>query len=58
MKPSIQDSVEELSDDTFVWAYKNIRGRDTVEEFMSCGILPLSAGVDFENIKVAVTPAL
>jgi hypothetical protein len=57
MKPSIQDSVEDLSDDAFLWACKNIGGRDAVEEFMSCGIWLLSAGVDFEHVKVGVTPA-
>jgi hypothetical protein len=51
-KPSVQHSVDDLSDDAFIWAYKNIGGRDAVEEFMSCGVWPLSAGVDFEQVKV------
>jgi hypothetical protein len=54
-KPSIQDSVGDLSDDAFVWASKNTGHRDAVEEFMSCGIWPLSAGVDFEHVKVDLT---
>jgi hypothetical protein len=37
-KPSVQDSVQDLSDDAFVWACNNIRGRDVVEEFVSCGV--------------------
>jgi hypothetical protein len=57
MKPSVQDFVEDLSDDALVWAYKNIKDRDAVEEFMSCGIWPLSAGVNFEHVKVGLTPA-
>jgi hypothetical protein len=53
MKPSVQD----LSDDSFIWACKNIGGRDAVEEFISCGVWPLSAGVSFEHVKVGLTPA-
>jgi hypothetical protein len=49
MKPSIQDSVGDFNDDAFVWACKNIRGRDVVEEFMSCGVWPLSAGVNLSK---------
>jgi hypothetical protein len=57
MKPSVEDSVQDLSDNAFVWAYKNIRGRDVVEEVISCGVWPLSAGVNFEHVKVDLTPA-
>jgi hypothetical protein len=57
-KPSVQNSIEDLSDDAFVWAYKNIKDRDAVEEFVSCGIWPLSIGVNFEHVKVGLTPAL
>jgi hypothetical protein len=57
-KPSVQDSVEDLNDDAFVLACKNIGGRDIVEEFMSCGVWPLSVGVDFEQVKVDLTPFL
>jgi hypothetical protein len=56
-KPSVQDFVEDLSDDAFVWACKNIRGRGAVEEFVSCGIWPLSVGLDFEHVKVGLIPA-
>jgi hypothetical protein len=56
-RPSVQDSVEDLSDDAFIWAYKNIRGRDVVEEFVSCGVWPLSTGVSFEHVKVGLTLA-
>jgi hypothetical protein len=55
-KPSIQDSVEDISDGAFVWASRNIRGQDVVE-FVSCGIWPLYASVDFEHVKVDLTPA-
>jgi hypothetical protein len=27
-----------------------------MEEFMSCGVWPLSAGVDFEQVKADLTP--
>jgi hypothetical protein len=55
MKPSIQDSGEDLSDDTFIWASKIIEGRDAIEEFVSCGVWSLAAGVNFEHVKVDLT---
>jgi hypothetical protein len=55
-KPFVQDSVGDLNDDAFISACKNIGGRDAVEEFVSCGVWPLSAGVDFEQVKVNLTP--
>jgi hypothetical protein len=56
MKPSISDSAQDLSDDAFVWACQNIRGRDAVEEVVSCGVCPLSTGVNFGHVKVDLTP--
>jgi hypothetical protein len=56
MKPSVQDYVQDLSDNAFIWACKNIGGQDVVEEFVSCGVWPLSTGVDFEQVKVHLTP--
>jgi hypothetical protein len=55
-KPSIESSGEDLSDDAFVWASRNIGGRDAVEEFVSCSVWPLAGGVSFEHVKVALTP--
>jgi hypothetical protein len=55
MEPSISYSAQGLSDDAFIWASQNIGGRDTVEVFVPCGIWPLSAGVDFEHVKVDLT---
>jgi hypothetical protein len=55
MKPTISDSAQDLNDDAFVWASQNIGGRDAVKEFVSCGGWPLSAGVDFEHVKVDLT---
>jgi hypothetical protein len=52
MKPISSDTTQDLIDDAFVWASQNIRGRDVVEEFLSCGIWPLSTGIDFEHVKV------
>jgi hypothetical protein len=54
-KPISSDTAQDLNDDAFVWASQNIRGRDAVEEFLSCGVWPLSAGVDFEHVKVDFT---
>jgi hypothetical protein len=34
----------------------NIGGGDIVEKFVSCGIWPLVVGVDFEHVKVDLTP--
>jgi hypothetical protein len=55
-KPSISDSAQDLNDDAFIWASQNIGGRGAVEEFVSCGVWTISAGVDFEHVKVDLTP--
>jgi hypothetical protein len=55
-KPSFNCLDEDLSDGAFVWASKCITGQDAVEEFVSCGVWPLAAGVDFEHVKVGETP--
>jgi hypothetical protein len=55
-KPSIQNSGEDLSDDAFISASRNIEGRDDVEEFVSCGVWPLATIVNFEHVKVDLTP--
>jgi hypothetical protein len=54
-KPISSDTTQDLNDDAFVWASQNIGGRDAVEEFLSCGVWPLSIGVDFEHVKVHFT---
>jgi hypothetical protein len=56
MKPSFDCPNDDLSDDAFIWASKCIRGRDAMEKFMSCGVWPLAAGVNIEQVKVDVTP--
>jgi hypothetical protein len=55
-KPSYDCSGEDLSDGAFVWASKCIGGRDAVEEFMSCGVWPLATAVNFEQVRVSLTP--
>jgi hypothetical protein len=55
MKPISSDTTQDLIDDGFVWVSQNIGGRDVVEEFLSCGIWPLSTDVDFEHVKVDFT---
>jgi hypothetical protein len=57
-KPSYDCSGEDLSNDALIWSSKCIRGRDSVEEFVSCGVWPLAAGVNFEQVKVGSTPIL
>jgi hypothetical protein len=56
MKPSYDCFGKVLSDNAFVWASKCIGGRHAVEEFVSCGVRPLAAGVNFEQVKVSLTP--
>jgi hypothetical protein len=54
-KPTISNTAQDLNDDAFVWASQNIGGRDAVEAFVSSGVWLLSAGVDFEHVKVDFT---
>jgi hypothetical protein len=46
---------DDLSIDAFVWAYKYIGGWDAMEEFVACGIWPLGADVNFDQVSVSVT---
>jgi hypothetical protein len=55
-KPSFDCPRDDLSNGTFVLASKCIGGRDAMEEFVSCGVWPLAAGINFEHVKVGVTP--
>jgi hypothetical protein len=50
--PSFDCPNDNLSDGAFVWASKSIGGWDAVEEFISCDVWPLAAGVNFEQVKV------
>jgi hypothetical protein len=54
-KPITSDTAQDLNDDAFVWASQNIEGRDDVEQFLSCEVWPLSAGVNFDHVKVHFT---
>jgi hypothetical protein len=55
-KPPFDCPGDDLSDVAFIQASQCIGGRDAVEEFVSCGVWPLAAGVNFEQVKVGVTP--
>jgi hypothetical protein len=55
-KPSFKCPDDNLRDGAFVWASKNIRGWDAVEEFVGCGVWPLAASVSFEQVLVGVMP--
>jgi hypothetical protein len=48
---------EDLGDVAFVKATKFIRGQDAMEEYLACGMYPLSASVSFERVADGVTPA-
>jgi hypothetical protein len=37
-KPICFDTAQDLNDEDFIWASQNIRGRDVVEEFLSCWV--------------------
>jgi hypothetical protein len=54
-KPISSNTTQDLNDDGFIWASQNIGGQDVVEEFLSCGVWPLSSSVDFEHVKVDFT---
>jgi hypothetical protein len=55
-KLSIRDSGVDLSNDAFIWASRNVGGRDAMEVFVSCDVWPLPTGVSFEHVKVDSTP--
>jgi hypothetical protein len=55
-KPSFDCPNDDFSDGAFIWASKCIGGQNALEEFVSCGVWPLAAGVNFEQVKVGVTP--
>jgi hypothetical protein len=57
-KLSIENSGEDLIDFAFVWASKNIGGQHAVEEFVSCGVWLLPDDVNFEHVKVGLSPVL
>jgi hypothetical protein len=54
-KPISSNTTQDLNDNGFIWASQNIGGQDVVEEFLSCGVWPLSSSVDFEHVKVDFT---
>jgi hypothetical protein len=54
--PSNWDCGVDLSDDTFVWASRNVSGWDVVEDFVYCGVWLLAADVSFEHVKADLTP--
>jgi hypothetical protein len=47
---------DDSRDTTFIPATKFIGARDTVDEFLACGVYPLSASVGFNKVVVGVTP--
>jgi hypothetical protein len=44
------DCPDEVSDAAFVMATRTIRGWDTVEEYVACGLLPLSVSFDVGEV--------
>jgi hypothetical protein len=44
------------NDLAFIWATSTIRGRDAVEEYVSCKMYPLVAGFSFESVPLGMNP--
>jgi hypothetical protein len=59
MEPLVDCPDDDLGDVTFVKVAGSFRGRDVVEEYLACGMHPLSANVSFEGqIPFAYVPRL
>jgi hypothetical protein len=56
MEPPFDCTDDDSGDVAFVRATKFIGGWDDVEEFLACGVYPLTANVSFDRVAVGVTP--
>jgi hypothetical protein len=56
MEPPFDCADEDSGDVTFVKDMNFIGGREAVEEYMACGMYPLSASISFERVTDSVTP--
>jgi hypothetical protein len=45
----------DVNDAIFIQVTTTIRGRDVVEEFLTCGVYPLSAGFGFGSVSIDMT---
>jgi hypothetical protein len=50
VEPAVHCLDNDVNDATFVWTTTMIRGHDVVEEFLECGMYPLSVGFGFTNV--------
>jgi hypothetical protein len=57
-EPLIDCSDDDSGDIAFIQATKFVGGRDTMEEFLACGVYSLAANVGFDRVAVGVTPIL
>jgi hypothetical protein len=55
-EPPFDYADDNSGDVAFVRATKFIGGRDVVEEFLACGMYPLSVDVGFNKVIDGVTP--
>jgi hypothetical protein len=55
-EPPFDYADDDSGDVAFIKATKFIRGRDTVEEYLACGMYPLSVSVSFDGVANGVTP--
>jgi hypothetical protein len=56
MEPPFKCADDDSRDVAFVKAAKFIGGRDAIEEYLACGMYPLSADVGFERVVDGVNP--
>jgi hypothetical protein len=56
MEPPFECPDDEIGDPAFVKATRTIGGRDDVEEYMACGLFPLSASFGFGEVADGEMP--
>jgi hypothetical protein len=57
-EPLFDCADDDSGDIAFIWATKFVGGRDTMEEFLACGVYLLAANVGFDRVAVGVTSIL
>jgi hypothetical protein len=55
VEPEVECSDDDPNDAAFVQAIAAIRGRDVVEEYVACKMIPLAIGFGFKSMSVGMT---
>jgi hypothetical protein len=55
VEPKVECSDDDPNDTAFVQAIAAIRGRDVVEEYVACKMIPLAIGFGFKSMSVGMT---